>query len=140
VTLCSSIEVDSNGLITSLEPYNGQDLTDAIQAPEGSFILPTFCDLHLHAPQFLYQGTGLHLPLMEWLNEYAFKAEEKLDADSDLAERVYRRLARRLIENGTGAVSLFGTIKEETKSVVSFHSENAFVFAWILNSIALWSV
>ena len=122
-------EVDSAGFIVSLGPYNGQDLTDVVQVPRGSFILPTFCDLHLHAPQFLYQGTGLHLPLMEWLNEYAFKAEEKLDADSDLAERVYRRLARRLIENGTGAVSLFGTIKEETKSVVSFHSEGLLSFA-----------
>ena len=58
---------------------------------------------------------------MEWLDEYAFKAEEKLDADLVLAERVYRRLARHLIESGTGAVSLFGTIKEETKSVVNFH-------------------
>lgn len=56
---------------------------------------------------------------MEWLDEYAFKAEEKLDADSELAARVYRRLTRRLIENGTGAVALFGTIKEETKFVVS---------------------
>ena len=60
---------------------------------------------------------------MKWLDEYAFKAEEKLDGDSDLAGRVYRRLARRLIENGTGAVSLFGTIKEETKFVVSFNPE-----------------
>lgn len=116
-----SPEVDSDGYVSNFEPYGGQDLTDVIQVPEGSFILPTFCDLHLHAPQFLYQGTGLHLPLMEWLNEYAFKAEEKLDADPGLAERVYRRLARRLIEGGTGAVSLFGTIKEHTKSVVSFH-------------------
>ena len=115
------LEVNSDGFVVNFGPYNGQDLTDVVQVPEGSFILPTFCDLHLHAPQFLYQGTGLHLPLMEWLNEYAFKAEEKLDANSDLAERVYRRLARRLIESGTGAVSLFGTIKEETKSVVSFH-------------------
>ena len=64
---------------------------------------------------------------MEWLNEYAFKAEEKLDADLDLAERVYRRLAQRLIESGTGAVSLFGTIKEETKSVVSFQRVLNFV-------------
>ena len=70
---------------------------------------------------------------MEWLNEYAFKAEEKLDADSDLAERVYRRLARRLIESGTGAVSLFGTIKEETKSVLSSYSEDLL----ILNSTVL---
>ena len=47
---------------------------------------------------------------MEWLNEYAFKAEESLDADPQLAETVYRRLATRLIESGTGAVLLFGTI------------------------------
>ena len=50
----------------------------------------------MHAPQFLYQATGV---------EYEFKAEEKLDADSDLAERVYRRLARRLIQGGTGALA-----------------------------------
>ena len=81
----------------------------------GSFLLPTFCDLHLHAPQFLYQGTGLDLPLMQWLDEYALKAEERLDADKILAKRVYERLARRLLQNGTGTVMLFGTIKEETK-------------------------
>lgn len=80
--------------------------------------MPTFCDLHLHAPQFLYQGTGLHLPLMEWLNQYAFKAEESLDSDPTLAEKVYRKLAERLISNGTGAVMLFGTIKQDTKYVV----------------------
>ena len=49
---------------------------------------------------------------MGWLDEYAFKAEEKSDADLVLAERMYRQLARHLIESGTGAVSLFGTIKE----------------------------
>ena len=81
----------------------------------GTFLLPTFCDLHLHAPQFMYQGTGLHLPLMKWLDEYAFKAEESLDADAALAEKVYTRLTERLIENGTGAVLLFGTIKVDTK-------------------------
>jgi guanine deaminase len=55
---------------------------------------------------------------MEWLNEYAFKAEESLDRDPDLARRVYTRLGERLAENGTGAVLLFGTIKEETKCVI----------------------
>lgn len=91
--------------------------TPTVVIPNGSFLLPTFCDLHLHAPQFLYQGTGLHLPLMQWLNKYAFQAEERLDMDSSLAKRVYKQLAKRLIENGTGAVLLFGTIKEETKFV-----------------------
>lgn len=54
---------------------------------------------------------------MQWLDEYAFKAEESLDLDPQLARKVYGRLADRLIENGTTAVLLFGTIKEETKSV-----------------------
>jgi guanine deaminase len=94
---------------------SGESDDNIMLIPTGSFILPTFCDLHLHAPQFLYQGTGLHLPLMEWLNEYAFKAEENLDQDADLARRTYTRLGERLVENGTGAVLLFGTIKEETK-------------------------
>ena len=47
----------------------------------------------------------------------------KLDLDPDSAEQVYRRLARRLIDNWTGAISLFCTIKE-ISSVVSFHPED----------------
>ncbi|KAJ8480657.1 hypothetical protein ONZ51_g6494 [Trametes cubensis] len=87
--------------------------------PTGSFMVPTFCDLHLHAPQFMYQGTGLHLELMKWLDEYAFKAEEKLDGDLTLAEKVYTRLIQRLIMNGTGAVMLFGTIRTETNLLLA---------------------
>ncbi|KAG6834225.1 hypothetical protein H0H93_011058, partial [Arthromyces matolae] len=84
-----------------------------ITLPNGSFLIPPFIDLHLHAPQFLYQGTGLHLPLMQWLDEYAYKAEERIDNDPILAQKVYSRLAERLIQNGTGTALLFGTIKEE---------------------------
>jgi guanine deaminase len=83
--------------------------------PKLSFLISTFYDLHLHAPQFLYQGNGLHLPLMGWLDQYAFKAEERLDGDPVLAKKVYETLAKRLIKNGTGAALLFGTIKNETK-------------------------
>ena len=71
-------------------------------------MLPAFCDLHLHAPQYLYQGTGLDLPLMQWLDIYALKSEEQLG-------NVYRKLAKRLLTNGTGIVLLFGTINEDTK-------------------------
>ncbi|KAK7690021.1 hypothetical protein QCA50_006665 [Cerrena zonata] len=99
--------------------------------PEGSFLTPTFCDLHLHAPQFLYQGTGLHLPLMEWLNEYAFKAEERIDADPALARTVYTRLAQRLLEHGTGAVVLFGTIKEQTNLILAEVMQEAGIRAYV---------
>ena len=113
--------MDSLGYIDHLEHASHPESLsillheDPTIIPQGSFLLPTFCDLHLHAPQFMYQGTGLDLPLMEWLNEYAFKAEESLDSNPRLAESVYRRLAARLIEHGTGAVLLFGTINSDTK-------------------------
>ncbi|KAF9267303.1 Metallo-dependent hydrolase [Marasmius fiardii PR-910] len=122
------LAVDEFGFIEHLEPsdspnsrqyldtHSPQDLT--VLKP-GSFLLPNFCDLHLHAPQFLYQGNGLHLPLMQWLGEYAFKAEEKLDSDPTLARKVYSSLANRLIEHGTGAVMLFGTIGEETNLILA---------------------
>jgi guanine deaminase len=121
--------VNNEGIITHLESSNSpksievlrkhkenQDLAEPIlNIPPGSFLLPPFCDLLLHAPQFLYQGTGLDLPLMQWLDQYALKAEHRIDADPTLAHRLYTRLANRLKENGTGAVLLFGTIKEQTK-------------------------
>ncbi|TCD70520.1 hypothetical protein EIP91_002865 [Steccherinum ochraceum] len=56
---------------------------------------------------------------MEWLNQYAFKAEEHIDADPILAEKVYTRLAERLLEHGTGAVVLFGTINEDANLILA---------------------
>ncbi|KAL4250619.1 Metallo-dependent Hydrolase [Abortiporus biennis] len=121
------VVVNIDGFIESVEPSSSEKCQRYLKGegdiecmiPQGCFTIPTFCDLHLHAPQFLYQGTGLHLSLMEWLNEYAFKAEERIDGDEILSKKVYKRLARRLIENGTGAVVLFGTIREETNLILA---------------------
>jgi guanine deaminase len=67
---------DKNGYITQFSPASELHKTtgEIIRIPDGSFFLPTFADLHLHAPQFLYQGNGLDLPLMEWLDAYTYKA------------------------------------------------------------------
>jgi len=128
----TSLEINENGFISDLAPYRSSSTSEQIvQIPSGSFILPTFCDLHLHAPQFLFQGTGLHLPLLEWLDKYALKAEERLDSDLALAEKVYRTLAHRLIENGTGAVLLFGTIKSETNLILAKAMQEAGIRAFV---------
>ena len=63
----------------------------------------------------MYAGTGLDLPLMRWLDEYTYKAEESIDANEDLGRQVYERLVRRLVEYGTGTALVFGTIKERSK-------------------------
>ncbi len=115
--------MNEEGVISHFLPANSptsvqlleNSLGQTLHIPDGSFLLPTFCDLHLHAPQFLYQGTGLDLPLMKWLDNYALKSEARMDENPSLARRVYTRLALNLKEYGTGSVLLFGTIKEETK-------------------------
>ncbi|KAJ7600835.1 hypothetical protein C8J56DRAFT_999896 [Mycena floridula] len=136
------LAVNDDGFITHFQDIGTSDsvlllentVEKVIAIPRGSFLLPTFCDLHLHAPQFLYQGNGLHLPLMQWLDEYAFKAEERMDADPFLARRVYERLARRLIDIGTGAVLLFGTIKEDTNIILADVMQMAGIRAFIAKS------
>ncbi|WVF68728.1 hypothetical protein IAT40_003500 [Kwoniella sp. CBS 6097] len=115
------LAISPEGYITHLAPLHSEpsqlllsthpdSATSVTEIPAHSFLLPTFTDLHLHAPQYLYYGTGLDLPLLQWLEQYAYKAEERIDASAELAERVYGRLVQRLKENGTGCVSLFGTI------------------------------
>lgn len=131
--------IDEQGFIThvgpasekaSLQHLQREPVDVSLNGP-GTFLVPTFCDLHLHAPQYLYQGTGLHLPLMEWLDMYAYKAEESIDADPVLARTVYTRLSERLLENGTGAVVLFGTIKEETNLILAEAMQGAGIRAYI---------
>ena len=35
-------------------------------------ILQSFADMHMHAPQYPLCGMGMDLPLMDWLQAYAF--------------------------------------------------------------------
>lgn len=92
------ILVDVNGFIADLCPLaapspaalhylHNMPASSIVRLPPTSFFAPTFVDLHLHAPQFLYLGTGLHLPLLIWLDEYAYRAEERLDSDPELARK-----------------------------------------------------
>ncbi|WVW85045.1 hypothetical protein I302_107081 [Kwoniella bestiolae CBS 10118] len=106
---------DSSQLLLSSLPTS----TIPTEIPPHSFFLPSFTDLHLHAPQYLFNGTGLDLPLLEWLERYAYKAEERIDGSRELAERVYERLVRRLLDNGTGCVSFFGSIGVESNLILA---------------------
>lgn len=92
------ILVDAHGFIAEMCPLaaptpaalhylHSIPASSIMRLPPTSFFSPTFIDLHLHAPQFLYLGTGLHLPLLIWLDEYAYRAEERLDSDPELARK-----------------------------------------------------
>ncbi|EIW67597.1 hypothetical protein TREMEDRAFT_33527 [Tremella mesenterica DSM 1558] len=134
------LEVNKEGYITSLSPTHLSEipsqLTQLRNIPihnldKYSFLLPTFTDLHLHAPQYLYAGTGLDLPLMEWLERYTYVAEEKIDNDSRLAEKVYDTLVRRLVDEGTGSVVFFGTIGVEANLILARKLLEAGLRGWV---------
>lgn len=66
--------------------YIGTGKKDTIKAckeldAKGGLILPGLINGHTHAAMTLFRGLADDLPLMEWLNNYIFPAEAKIDAD-----------------------------------------------------------
>ena len=48
---------------------------------KGGLILPGLVNGHTHAAMTLFRGLADDLPLMQWLNDYIFRVEEKMDGD-----------------------------------------------------------
>lgn len=80
-------------------------------------IIPSFCDLHLHAPQYAMLGLGMDLQLLPWLSTYTFPTEAAF-FDTGYARDVYARLAAELIRVGTTRVCAFSSIHRESTHVL----------------------
>ena len=93
-------------------------------------ILPSFADLHLHAPQYPMLGMGMDLPLLDWLNAYTFKTEARF-ADTDYARRVYRALAEELIAGGTTRVAMFSSRHTDATLILMEELERAGVTGYV---------
>ena len=50
----------------------------------GKLVIPGLCDLHIHAPQYSFRGTGMDLELLDWLSRYTFPEEVKYAGDPRL--------------------------------------------------------
>ena len=113
------LEIDDAGTIAATclpdDPDYARRLSQArdqgvlLRLPEGSFLLPGFVDLHIHAPQYPQLGTALDQPLDVWLKTYTFPLEARY-RDEAFAERAYRLLVDDLIAGGTTTALYFGTI------------------------------
>lgn len=93
-------------------------------------IMQSFCDMHLHAPQYPMLGMGMDLPLLDWLNTYTFKTEARFK-DTDYARNVYRKLAHELISNGTTRVVAFGSLHVESTLILMEEFENAGITGYV---------
>ncbi|RUP50184.1 hypothetical protein BC936DRAFT_140037 [Jimgerdemannia flammicorona] len=124
------IAVDTNGIIGAIHsnvPTSASPETFLTSEFHGlpvrylskhQFLMPGFIDTHVHAPQYSYTGSGTDVPLMTWLNKYAFPAERLLTS-LPLARDVYTRLVRRLLRNGTTTALYFATLHLEPTKILA---------------------
>ena len=121
------IGVNKQGKIAFFEANVGDQLVSLCQkyAIETSMIedlgsrilIPGFVDTHTHAPQYHFGGTGMDLPLLQWLEKYTFPCESKM-SDSEHARTIYRKALRRNAINGSTTTCYFATIYLESSKVL----------------------
>lgn len=80
-------------------------------------ILPGLIDLHAHASQYAYRGTGMDLELLDWLQTYAFPEEAKF-RDLTYAEAAYRQFVQDLTHSATTRACLFATRHREATTLL----------------------
>ncbi|XP_027564759.1 guanine deaminase isoform X2 [Neopelma chrysocephalum] len=131
--------VDDDGTIVFLEQSDQQEqlaekwgfkTSDIRQLSKHEFFMPGLVDTHIHAPQYLFTGTRVDLPLLQWLTTYTFPTEAKYQ-DSGFAEEVYTRVVRRTLKNGTTTACYFATIYTDTSlllaEIIDKFGQRAFV-------------
>ena len=95
-----------------------------VDLTSNQFIIPGFVDTHAHAPQYVNAGTGLDLPLLEWLNTYTFPKEAKFSS-IDYAKKAYTHSIKKHLKNGTTTCCYFATI----------HRDSSVLLAKIINKL-----
>lgn len=86
---------------------------EVIRLSKRQFLMPGFVDTHTHAPQYPNAGTGMDLPLLDWLNKYTFPLEQSYSSLS-FAEKVYPIVVYNLLRSGTTTAVYFATIHLES--------------------------
>ena len=87
-------------------------------------IIPGMTDLHIHAPQYTFRGTGMDLELLEWLETNTFPEEAKYK-DVLYANETYAKFAKNLKHSSTTRACVFGTIHRRSTLVLMDHLERS---------------
>ncbi len=108
------------------EKYAGLEVTDC----SGMLVIPGMADLHIHAPQFAYRGTGMDYELLDWLEHAAFPEEIRYE-DPDYAGKAYGIFARRMQQSATTRAVVFGTIHPEATLILMDRMEESGLISYI---------
>jgi guanine deaminase len=107
-----AIYVNNAGVITKVIKEDNLHICKdkgVIKLEGNQFLIPGLVDTHIHASQYAYDGAGLDLQLIDWLNTYTFPEESKF-GNLSYAREIYNKVVDRLIISGTTFASYYGTI------------------------------
>lgn len=105
--------ISENGICQGVYKEIPKELEDiTVHDYTGKLIIPGLTDLHLHAPQYSFRGTGMDLELLEWLETYTFPEESKY-SDMDYAKEAYSIFVQDLMYSATTRACIFATIHNE---------------------------
>jgi guanine deaminase len=110
------VVVDAEGMIVEVAPAGGRSADVDLGAD--AVLLPGLIDTHIHAPQWPQLGTGLDLPLEEWLQRYTFPLEASL-SDLERATEVWSDLVSSLLSHGTTTAVYYGTVDVEATTLLA---------------------
>jgi guanine deaminase len=82
----------------------------------GKLLVPGFIDCHVHFPQLDIIGS-FGAQLLDWLNQYAYPAEQQF-ADPDHAREVAAAFIDELLCNGTTTALVFGTVHPHSADAI----------------------
>lgn len=111
------ITIDEGGTITAIEPAHEGSAADR-DLGSSVVVIPGLIDAHIHAPQWPQLGTGLDLPLEQWLFDNTFPLEAKL-TDPAFAAVVWPDMVSTLLRHGTTTAVYYATISIETTTMLA---------------------
>lgn len=95
-----------------------------------NLIIPGLVDLHVHAPQFAFRGTGMDLELMDWLNTYAFP-EESHYSDESYAQKAYGIFADSMKKSVTTRAVVFASRHRKATEILMDKMEDSGLVSYI---------
>lgn len=102
--------VCENGICAGVFPVLPEKYNEIpVEDMGNKLIIPGFTDLHLHAPQYAYHGTGMDLELLDWLNTITFPQEARY-ADLSYAKKAYSIFVDDLKNSFTTRACIFATL------------------------------
>ncbi len=89
ITMDGQGRIIANGMVAvsgNTISYLGENKKESFSAKkeidaQGGLILPGLINAHTHAPMTLFRGLADDLPLMDWLTNYIFPVERRMDED-----------------------------------------------------------